>query len=62
MNLLFWLSGIVALGIFVALYGIALIADEGDFKDELVNKMCYVLIADGIVFFVFALVDDGLKS
>ncbi len=61
-NLLFWVSGIVALGFFVALYGIALIADEGSFKDELVNKMCYFLMADGIVFFVFALVDNRLTS
>jgi hypothetical protein len=61
-NLLFWLSGILAVGVFVALYGIAVFADEGDFKDELVNKMCYALIADGVVFFVFSVVDHGLKS
>jgi hypothetical protein len=61
-NLLFWMSGILALAFFVALYGVALIVDEGAFKDELVNKMCYLLMADGIVFFVFALVDDRLTS
>jgi hypothetical protein len=61
-DLLFWVSGIVALGVFVGLYGIALIADEGHFKDDLVNRMCYLLIADGIVFFVFSVVDDRLKS
>lgn len=61
-DLLFWVSGIVALGMFVALYGIALIVDEGHFKDDLVNRMCYLLIADGVVFFVFAVVDDHLKS
>jgi hypothetical protein len=61
-SLVVWLSGIAALGIFVGLYGIAALVDEGDSKDQLVNKLCYVLIGDGIVFFLFVIAESGLKG
>ncbi len=61
-RLVFWLSAIAAVVIFIALYAIALIVDEGKDKDDIIDKTCYILIADGILFFVFALVEGNLKS
>jgi hypothetical protein len=59
-TLLVWVSGIVAVGTFVGLYGVAIVAAEGDAKDRLVNQMCYVLIGDGIMFFLFSVVEARL--
>jgi hypothetical protein len=61
-SLVVWISGIAAVGIFVGLYGIAALVEEGDPKDHLVNNLCYVLIGDGILFFLFVLAETGLKG
>ncbi len=61
-SLVVWISGIAAVGIFVGLYGIAALVDEGDPKDQLVNNLCYLLIGDGILFFLVVLAETGLKG
>jgi hypothetical protein len=61
-SLVVWVSGIAAVGIFVGLYGIAALVDEGDPKDQLVNKLCYFLIGDGILFFLFLVAETRLKG
>jgi hypothetical protein len=61
-TLVVWVSGIAAVGIFVGLYGIAALADEGDPKDRLVNNLCYALIGDGILFFLFVIAESGLNG
>jgi hypothetical protein len=58
--LIVWLSGITGAGIFVGLYGVALIVEEGHVKDRLVDRMCYLLIGDGILFFLFSVVENNL--
>ena len=55
-----WASGIAVVGIFVGLYGVAIVVDEGDYKDDLVNYMCYALIASGILCFLFLVVEHQL--
>jgi hypothetical protein len=61
-SLVVWVSGIAAVGIFAGLYGIAALVDEGDPKDRLVNKLCYILIGDGILFFLFLVAETRLKG
>jgi hypothetical protein len=61
-TLIVWVSGIAAVAIFVGLYGIAALVDEGDPKDRLVNKLGYFLIGDGILFFLFVLVEARLNG
>ena len=59
-TLIVWISGIAIGILFVGLYGVALVVEEGDPKDRLVNHMCYILIGDGILFFLFLVVESKL--
>jgi hypothetical protein len=52
-KLIVWLSGAGLVGIFVGLYGIALMMPDCSYKYRLFNRLCYVLIGDGILFFLF---------
>jgi hypothetical protein len=61
-RLIVWLSGAGAVGIFVGLYGIALMMPEGFHKDRLVNKLSYILIASGILFFLFSITQDNIRK
>jgi hypothetical protein len=54
------LSGVAAVAMFVGLYGIALMVDEGRYKDRLVDRICYLLIGDGILFFLFSITETKL--
>ncbi len=58
--LIAWLSAIAGAGIFVGLYGVALVVEEGYFKDQLVDRLCYLLIGDGILFFLFSVLENNL--
>jgi hypothetical protein len=61
-TLVVWVSGIAAVSILVGLYGIAALVDEGDSKDRLVNKLCYFLIGDGILFILFVFTESSLNG
>jgi hypothetical protein len=54
-SLIVVLSGVTVIGIFAGLYGVALFMEESRSKDRLVDRMCYVLIGAGILFFIFLL-------
>jgi hypothetical protein len=59
-RLTIWLSGAGAVALFVGLYGIALMMPDCSHRDRLVNKLCYFLIGDGILFFLFAVTNVHL--
>jgi hypothetical protein len=52
-----WVSGGVALAMIIALYGVALLMDEGETKDSAVLIMLYCLAGDLFLFLVFLLLD-----
>jgi hypothetical protein len=54
-RMIFWMSAAAAAAIVAGLYAIALLMGESRHKDLIVNRLCYVLIADGILFFILSL-------
>jgi protein-S-isoprenylcysteine O-methyltransferase Ste14 len=47
-------SGVAAVAIIVLLYAVALLMEERDLKQRIVNLLCYLLIGDGILFFILS--------
>jgi hypothetical protein len=60
-SFLVWLSGAGLVAIFVGLYGVALIIPDCDYKYTLFNRMCYALIGDGILFFLFVIMSPHVN-
>ncbi|WP_435005735.1 hypothetical protein P12x_003530 [Tundrisphaera lichenicola] len=54
---IFVISGMVALFLFVGLYRVALLMEEGETKDESVLVMLYCLAGDLFLFVAFCLLD-----
>lgn len=51
------LSGVVAVGLLGGLYGVALMAEEGERKDQAVLVMLYCLTGDLFLFLMFLLLE-----
>jgi hypothetical protein len=52
-----WISGSLAIAMVIALYGVALLMDEGETKDTAVLIMLYCLAGDLFLFLVFLVLD-----